>query len=396
MFTSLRRVTYPVADLAQAREWYCRVLETKPVFDSPFAVAFAIGHAALVLIPVPEASERQEVPPVAFWTVDDIDAAYHRLLELGARSESEIATSMDIQRAKVIDPFGNVIGIMAEGTRAEQRTVEKQPSETAYNVALARAVAARDAHEALRGPDYLAEIFLSEESRRAIRDAASRDYIKQLMTPELFGFLSARTNWLDRIFGQCLTENWPQIVFLGAGYDSRSYRFRDQIRSTRLFELDVQTTQERKQKALEQAGVFVPGQLVFVPINFQSQSIADALTAAGFQRGEMTLFIWEGVSYYLTAQAVDESLRNLREIAPAGSLLCFDYMNSPRPSRYAGEPFQFFIPRESIPEFLDQRGFALTAHYVRDDITTRFLPHGDGLPEARSLSELGFVECRIA
>jgi hypothetical protein len=94
--------------------------------------------------------------------------------------------------------------------------------------------------------------------------------------------------------------------------------------------------------------------------------------------------------------AVNETMRSIREIAPAGSLLCFDYMHTQRPSRYAGEPFQFHIDRDGMGAFLSERGFALTEHYLRDDIERVFLPHGDGVPEPRSLSELGFVQSYIA
>jgi O-methyltransferase involved in polyketide biosynthesis len=41
-------------------------------------------------------------------------------------------------------------------------------------------------------------------------------------------------------------ENYPQIVFLGAGYDTRPYRFKDSIKQTEIFELDVPTKQQIK------------------------------------------------------------------------------------------------------------------------------------------------------
>lgn len=57
---------------------------------------------------------------------------------------------------------------------------------------------------------------------------------------------------------QALRENLPQVVFLGAGYDSRPYRFQDLLRNTRIFELDIASTQQRKRQVLERAGVAIP------------------------------------------------------------------------------------------------------------------------------------------
>jgi len=59
----------------------------------------------------------------------------------------------------------------------------------------------------------------------------------------MYEYLIARTAFFDDIVEQALRENIPQIVFLGAGYDSRPYRFKDLIKETSIFELDIHTTQ---------------------------------------------------------------------------------------------------------------------------------------------------------
>ena len=63
-------------------------------------------------------------------------------------------------------------------------------------------------------------------------------------------WLIARTAYIDAIFKQSLLENIPQIVFLGAGYDTRTYRFRELIKETNIFELDIKPTQQRKKEKL--------------------------------------------------------------------------------------------------------------------------------------------------
>jgi len=55
------------------------------------------------------------------------------------------------------------VGITGKDS-AKQKSLEDKPSETAMTVAFCRALASVDDREELRGPDYLAEIFLTEES----------------------------------------------------------------------------------------------------------------------------------------------------------------------------------------------------------------------------------------
>src|SRR5512136_33425 len=123
----------------------------------------------------------------------------------------------------------------------------QQPSETAIATAFVRALAARDEREEMRGPDTLAEIFLPEETKRPLTDPAARAYVlRSRLTPGTYEFMIARTAFFDRIVAEALQANVAQVVFLGAGYDSRPYRFAHLIRDTRLFELDTRPTQQRK------------------------------------------------------------------------------------------------------------------------------------------------------
>ena len=94
------------------------------------------------------------------------------------------------------------------------------------------------------------------------------------MTSKLYGYLWARTAYFDAIFREQCAEDIPQIVLLGAGYDTRAIRFRENIRHTRIFELDLPTTQARKQQQIDAAGVARPDGLVYVPFNFETDDLA--------------------------------------------------------------------------------------------------------------------------
>jgi predicted enzyme related to lactoylglutathione lyase len=132
MFQSLKMISYQVPDLQKARDWYSELLGRDPAFDSPMAVTFAIGGCVLALVPLGDSS-RGNAGGVAFWSVDDTDAAYRRLIESGATPLTEISLLLLKSRiARVTDPFGNVLGIICDSEK--KKPVEDRPSESALTV----------------------------------------------------------------------------------------------------------------------------------------------------------------------------------------------------------------------------------------------------------------------
>jgi len=106
----LRTVIYHVADLAVARSWYKQVLELEPYFDQPFYVGFSVGGFELGLLP-----EGTPGPggTVAYWGVGNADAAFQRLLKLGATLREAVQdVGEGIRVGTVNDPFGNVFGVI--------------------------------------------------------------------------------------------------------------------------------------------------------------------------------------------------------------------------------------------------------------------------------------------
>ena len=278
-------------------------------------------------------------------------------------------------------------------------SVEYRPSETAMGAAAMRFLAATDEREEIKGPDYLAEIFLTKDRKVPLKDPAMREWvIKNRIPPGMYEFMIARTAFFDHVVEQALLENIPQIVFLGAGYDSRSYRFKEIIKDTRIFELDIQPTQQRKMELLHQAGISIPDQLVFVSINFNTDNIGDILHQAGFNRNKKSLFVWEGVTYYLSAAVVDDTLRVITSNSPAGSLICFDYASHSHDrlndeglkkiremmrTHYPGEPTQFGIRNGEIESFLSPRGYDIIEHLNSKDMERKYLNLPDGSPAGK-------------
>jgi predicted enzyme related to lactoylglutathione lyase len=110
MILGLRTAIYPAPDLAAAKRWYSDVLGVTPYFDEPFYVGFTVGGFELGLLPDGTPGTGGPQP---LWGVKDIDAAYARLLELGATPlEPVVEVGAAIRVAAVTDPFGNRFGLI--------------------------------------------------------------------------------------------------------------------------------------------------------------------------------------------------------------------------------------------------------------------------------------------
>src|ERR1700754_1052522 len=108
MLLGLRTVIYRTPDLAAGKRWYMQALGVPPYFDQPFYVGFNVGGYELGLLP-----DATQSTVGAYWGVKDIVAVHARLLELGAEPRTEITDVGDgIRAADVLDPFGNVFGII--------------------------------------------------------------------------------------------------------------------------------------------------------------------------------------------------------------------------------------------------------------------------------------------
>jgi len=201
----------------------------------------------------------------------------------------------------------------------------------------------------------------------------------------------ARTTFFDRIVEQALKENIEQLVLLGAGYDSRPYRFGNFIQDTKIFELDAKPTQQHKKEYLHRAKISISEQISFVPINFETDNLRETLTEAGFSQGNKTLFIWEGVTYYLSREAVDNMLAFVRSNSPSGSSMSFDYaslsdealnedgakeLRKHMQFRYSNEPTKFGIRSGKIEAFLAKRGFEVREHLTAADMNEKYLSVG--------------------
>ena len=275
---------------------------------------------------------------------------------------------------------------------------QARTSNTAFITALYRAVAYREFQNQVWGSDFLAELFLPFHIKFLIQyekvRAKGRAKEKR-QTPGVYEYVLARTKFFDDVFIRSLSESIPQIVMLGAGYDTRALRFKAFNNNTRIIEFDMAATQNRKRHCLKKNNINIPEYLTLFPIDFNQQSLEKVLISSGYKSDKRTLFIWEGVSMYLEIQAVKETLKCIAQSAHHDSLLAFDYAISiPENAvhKYYGtkellqrikknlsnEPFKFTVEEKKIEMFLNDQGHKIIRHLNHRQIEEAYLKKEDG------------------
>ena len=113
MFQGLRTAIYHVSNLERGKQWYSKVLGFEPYVDQPFYVGYNVGGYELGLQPVESASGETSDGAVAYWGVENAEAAFQKLIQLGATAHEPVQdVGEGIKVATVKDPFGNVLGII--------------------------------------------------------------------------------------------------------------------------------------------------------------------------------------------------------------------------------------------------------------------------------------------
>jgi methyltransferase (TIGR00027 family) len=182
----------------------------------------------------------------------------------------------------------------------------------------------------------------------------------------------ARTRLIDDAVCHSLRSNIPQLVILGAGFDCRAYRLPG-IHSASVFEVDHPATLASKLDRLRRVLPKLPGHVQFVPIDFNHQQLPHLLRQGGFDSSLPALFLWEGVTNYLSAAAVDSVLRFVSSCAPRSQII-FTFVHSGllngsvhfdggekllQDVAQLSEPWTFGLDPRQLPDFLRQRGLQL-------------------------------------
>jgi methyltransferase (TIGR00027 family) len=251
-------------------------------------------------------------------------------------------------------------------------------SETAIVTTSLRALSTYETDATVRSNDGLAEIFIPEDRRAALKTLSSREMIKRQIPKGMYEYVIARTKYFDGVFVDAIKNTIEQIVFLGAGYDSRPYRFHTLITDTKVFELDMKPTQDHKLACLRKNNIDIHHNISFIPIDFETDDPVDMLGRYGYDKSKQTLFLWEGVTFYLPHDTVTRMLRRLKENSGFGSRVCFDFQTTQHDSKliHTGlkdEFIQFGIESGKIVSFVNDRQYRIVEHITADEMERRFL-----------------------
>lgn len=277
-------------------------------------------------------------------------------------------------------------GVRLPFARPDLHTSDR-PSSTAQWTILGRALELnRD--DRIVTDDY-APVFLSGTSRmlRQILTAAG----PALRAVERLPLAGLATSGLCRyrFIDEQLLAALPaveQVMILGAGYDTRAYRFAAEIGDRPVYEVDLPPLSRRKAAMVAaRPELFGHASICRVEIDFRSQSLSERLAGAGFVAGAPTFVAWEGVSVYLTRQAVDATLAALAMACGPGSVLAMDFwqrvtgvggyrlrVGAERAMRLLGEPVGFALPAAEAAHLLAAHRFEVIDLAEAEEMTRRY------------------------
>jgi methyltransferase (TIGR00027 family) len=284
-------------------------------------------------------------------------------------------------------------------------------------------------HEASRTAEFMA-VFRASENAKAPTSRAFADPLAAALLPgelrlaaRLFGLRPAAAllnAYIDRrwpgartsgIARTKLIDDWieraahgiDQVVLLGAGFDTRAWRL-DKLASARIFEVDHPNTASVKQERLRSAHADLK-KATFVKVDFETDDFDQLLRAAGFDAARPAIVVWEGVSQYLTGEAVCGVMRWVGGLAP-GSRFIFTYVHEGVLNGSvafvgadkviakvdgSGEPWRFGLLPEQLPAFLRERGLSLLNDLGADEYRAQVMG-----AESRHMQGYSFYHTALA
>ena len=253
-----------------------------------------------------------------------------------------------------------------------------EPSQTALLAAAARA-----AHLIVDGQppifaDTLAYELLGDKAEEFVR--YHRLHGEHVVLVGARAAATIRSHFTEGRLVEAAGRGVTQYVILGAGLDTFAYR-QPVVERLRVFEVDHPSTQGWKRTALDAAGIEVPENLVFAPVDLETEPVVPHLIGGGFDAAAPAFVSWLGVVVYLTREAIDETLTAIGALA-SGTEIVLDYMLPETlrdeagqtyvdlvapASAERGEPWLTFLGPEEMADILREHGFEVIRHAGQRD-----------------------------
>jgi methyltransferase (TIGR00027 family) len=182
----------------------------------------------------------------------------------------------------------------------------------------------------------------------------------------------ARSRYAEDQLEKSIAAGTNQYVIVGAGLDSFALRRTDLAATLKIYELDHPASQDSKRDRLAKLAIDLPTNLELIPVNFEQESVADALARSSYTSERPAFYSWLGTIHYLTRDAILQTLASIASFAAAGSEIVFDY----RIPRESVDPVDKPV-RDALDRFVARRG---------EPLLTSF----DPLTFPREVCDLGF------
>ncbi|MCQ1536801.1 class I SAM-dependent methyltransferase [Methanosarcina sp. KYL-1] len=287
---------------------------------------------------------------------------------------------------------------------------KKGSSVTAENVAFVRALESLKPEGERICYDPYAVRFLSQQylmfMKMAARDPSRTPF------PGVHNSLSARVRYFDDFVNRAIDNGVCQLVILGAGYDTRAYRIEGLRGKVRVFEIDHPGTQSVKMEKIKDIFGSLPDHVEYVSVDFEAGNFGQQLIEHGYEKSQKTVFIMEGLIYYLPLKTVDGILSFIAKNSGIGSAIIFDYVhessidrtdgicgvqctacdqneikNATKDMAKQGEPYKFGIKEGMLESFLAQRGFSHACNVTSEDYKKAYF---HGINESRPVCCLSY------
>ncbi|MBO9999430.1 MAG: SAM-dependent methyltransferase [Cyanobacteria bacterium SID2] len=203
-----------------------------------------------------------------------------------------------------------------------------------------------------------------------------------------YWYVILREKYGDEVIESSIATGCKQLLLLGSGYDTRFFRLASiRDNSVKTFEVDLPETIDDKKKCLLAQIGQIPQELSLIPGNFNLDQL-DNIFAHGFNRKIPTIYIWQGVSYYLEKEIVSNMLDWIEDIMTPSSVFVFDccsplmtFKNHAIPGIHSnidrlveiGEPYRFGMYADEMESWLREKGFQNIEVLQQGDLEETFL-----------------------
>jgi methyltransferase (TIGR00027 family) len=241
------------------------------------------------------------------------------------------------------NPEGSLTSLGAAGLRAAHQLLDGEPKLFSDPVILQ-----------LLEPGHIEEI------------KASASQFQHPETLRLRSRIALRSRYAEDRLMLAYARGVRQYLLLGAGLDTFAWRQPEGLDGLKIFEADHPATQEQKRQRLSRAGLSVPANCEIVAINFETETLEEALRKSSFDFHTPCFISWLGVTVYLSKEAVDTVFRFVSTL-PKGSELVFTFAqeriggfmsHTAIRAAKAGEPWRTYFRPEDLARRLYELGFS--------------------------------------